>query len=131
PDECYYVQNWKKVGGLREIDFLRDPPPDLMIEVEVSRKVDSRLPIIAAFRIPEVWRYNGKKVTVLILQKGKKYKESRKSLAVPDFPFDEAPRFLGMAASIENDHGTIDREFRAWIRKSRLTNSKEQSRFPR
>ena len=124
PDECYYIQNWKAVGGLREIDFVKDPPPDLMIEVEVSRKVDNRLPIIASFRIPEVWRYDGKKLSVLILQNAKKYKSSPKSLAVPDFPFDEALRFLAMAASIENDHGTIDRQFRAWIRSQLSKKSK-------
>src|SRR6185312_6939551 len=91
PDECYYIQNWKKVAGVRQINFLKDPPPDLMIEVEVSRTVDSRLPIIAAFKIPEVWSYDGEAVKILRLQSNEKYKEARTSRAIPDFPFTEAP----------------------------------------
>lgn len=54
PDECYYVQNWSKVAGLRDIDFAKDPPPDLAVEIEVSRTVLNRLAIYAAFKIPEV-----------------------------------------------------------------------------
>jgi Uma2 family endonuclease len=119
PDECYYIQNWKKVAGLRQIDFFKDPPPDLMIEVEVSRTVEGRLPVIAAFKIPEVWRYDGEAVTILMLQKNKKYKAAPASRAIPDFPFGDAPRFLEMAASVENSYATIAREFRQWIR-SRL-----------
>src|SRR5439155_22415191 len=68
PDECYYIQNWRKVAGLREIDFSTDPPPDLTIEVEASRSLLGRLPILAAFQIPEVWRYDGEHLTVLLLQ---------------------------------------------------------------
>jgi Uma2 family endonuclease len=116
PDECYYVQSWKKVAGLREIDLLVDPPPDLTVEVEVSRTIKSRLPILASFRIPEVWRYNGKKVTVLRLGPKGKYQEAEASLAIPDFPFADAPRFLEMAASVEVGFATIDRQFRGWIR---------------
>src|SRR5579871_3311236 len=48
PDECYYIQNWKMVSGIREIDFAKDPPPDLAVEAEVSRTVLNRLPIYAA-----------------------------------------------------------------------------------
>ncbi|HYH65321.1 MAG TPA: Uma2 family endonuclease, partial [Urbifossiella sp.] len=43
PDECYYVQNWAKVKGLGEIDFTSHPP-DLTVEVEVSRTAAPRLP---------------------------------------------------------------------------------------
>jgi Uma2 family endonuclease len=116
PDECYYVQNWKAVAGLREIDFTKDPPPDLTIEVEVSRSVLGRLPVFAAFKIPEVWRYDGEKVTILLLQPNGEYAESLASRAIPDFPFAEAPQFLALAADVLVGFGEIDRRFRQWIR---------------
>jgi Uma2 family endonuclease len=117
PDECYYIQNWKKVAGVRQIDFLKDPPPDLMLEVEHSRKVKGRLPIIAAFKIPEVWRYNGQQLIILQLQPRKgRYAEVEASRAIPDFPFDEVPRFLEMAASIDISYAEISRQFRRWVR---------------
>ena len=116
PDECYYIQNWQKVPGLREVDFTVDPPPDLSIEVEVSRSVLGRLPIIAAFKVPEVWRYDGERVTVLLLDTDGTYRESPVSVAIPNFPFANAPHYLGMAAAIDAGFASIDRQFRAWIR---------------
>lgn len=116
PDECYYVQNWKQVAGLRELDFTKDPPPDLMIEVEVSRSVFGRLPVIAAFKIPEVWRYDGEKITVQLLQANSEYRETTASLAIPNFPFTEAPRFLAMAGDASLSYADIGRNFRQWIR---------------
>ena len=125
PDECYYIRNWKKGAGVRQIDFLKDPPPDLMIEVEHSRKVKGRLPIIAAFKIPEVWRYNGEELIILQLQPRKgRYVEVEESRAIPDFPFDDAPRFLKMAASIDVSYAEIDRQFRKWVRSQQSKKSK-------
>lgn len=116
PDECYYIQNWKSVAGLRELDFTKDPPPDLTIEIEVSRSVFGRLPVFAAFKIPEVWRYDGEKITILVLQANGEYQETTTSLAIPNFPFAEAPRFLTMAADVSLGFASIDRSFRQWIR---------------
>ena len=45
--------------GLREHRPAKDPPPDLAIEIEVSRTVLGRCRSTAAFKIPEVWRYDG------------------------------------------------------------------------
>ena len=118
PDECYYVPNWRQVAGLRELDFTKDPPPDLTVEVEVTQSVDGRLPVFASFKIPEVWRYNGERVTILLLGDDEKYHESPTSRAIPNFPFADAPRFLAMAASVETGFGEIDRQFRAWVRQS-------------
>jgi Uma2 family endonuclease len=114
PDECYYIQNWNKVSGVREIDFTKDPPPDLAVEAEVSRTLLDRLPIYAAFKVPEVWRYNGERLTVLLLQSDGLYQESATSRALPTLPLSELPRFLEMATRV--DYATISRQFRAWVR---------------
>ena len=116
PDECYYVQNWRKVAGLRELDFTKDPPPDFTIEVEVSRSVLGRLPVFAAFKIPEVWRYDGEKITVLLLRPNGEYQESAASLAVPNFPFAEVPQFLALVDDPATSFAEIGRRFRAWVR---------------
>src|SRR5690349_11043309 len=36
PDEGYFVQHAPQVGGRKELDPQRDPPPDLVLEVEVT-----------------------------------------------------------------------------------------------
>ncbi len=118
PDECYYIQNWKKLAGLREIDFRVDPPPDLMIEIEVSRSLNSRLHVVSDFKLPEVWRYDGKRLTVLRLRANGTYTKATTSRAIPNFPFADAPQFLRMAESLDKGFASIDREFRAWIKTS-------------
>jgi len=116
PDECYYVQNWKKVAGMRDIDLAKDPPPDLAVEIEVSRTVLDRLPIYSAFKIPEVWRYNGSRLIVLRLQKDGSYTESPSSAALPTLPLAELPRFLALASDVTLSFAAISRQFRAWVR---------------
>ena len=44
------------VRGLKRIDLRRDPPPDLVIEVDVTHSSVPRMPIYAALGVPEVWR---------------------------------------------------------------------------
>jgi Uma2 family endonuclease len=116
PDECYYIQNWKKVSGMREIDFTKDPPPDLAVEAEVSRTLLKRLPIYAAFKVPEVWRYNGERLIVLLLQPDESYQESSISKALPTLPLGELPRFLSLAEDASISFATIGRRFREWVR---------------
>ena len=115
PDECYYVQNWKRVAGSgREIDFTKDPPPDLAIEIEVSSTVLDRLPIYAAFKIPEVWRCDGENVTILLLQPNGQYRESAASLALPTIPWPEFLTFL--RTPVTGSYADLDRRFRSWVR---------------
>src|SRR5580658_868882 len=37
PDECYYVANEPRMRGHENYDPATDPPPDLVIEVDISR----------------------------------------------------------------------------------------------
>lgn len=112
PDECYYIRPTPKLLELRQLDFATDPPPDLAIEVEMSRRVIDRLPIYALFGIPEVWRFDGKQVRVLLLQPDGTYRAGA-SVALPEFPFAEVPRFLQLAETL--DYGSISRQFRDWF----------------
>jgi Uma2 family endonuclease len=116
PDECYYIQNWRAVSGIREIDFTKDPPPDLAVEAEVSQTVLDRFPIYAAFKVPEVWRYDGEQLIVLLLQSDGTYQESSASRALPTLPLAELPRFLTLADDLIISFAAISRQFREWIR---------------
>ena len=53
PDECYYVQSEPHVRRKLDIDR-RDPPPDLVIEVEFTHHPADRHAIYAALGIREV-----------------------------------------------------------------------------
>ena len=45
PDRCFYIQNVEAVRGKRAIDLETDPPPDLAIEIEISRRLLDRIEV--------------------------------------------------------------------------------------
>lgn len=113
PDECYWITNEERMRVAREPDFRVDPPPDLCIEIEVSRTVVDRLSIYAALGVPEVWRCDGRSLTVLRLTEGT-YTEADESVEVPGFPVAEIPRFLDLGEPL--DDTTRLRNFVTWLR---------------
>ena len=59
PDECYWIEHEPQMRSKEDYDQQNDPPPDLVLEVEVSCSVLDRLGIYAALKVPEVWRWDG------------------------------------------------------------------------
>jgi Uma2 family endonuclease len=113
PDQCYYLANFKAVKGKKETDLTADPPPDLAIEIEVSRSVLDRLAIYAALGVPEVWRFDGKNLTVCLLVEGR-YEQAETSPTFPEIPIGELARFVRLGQE-EGDLGMV-RHFRKWLR---------------
>jgi Uma2 family endonuclease len=93
PDTAYYIQNEPQMRGKLNFDLANDPPPDLVIEVDVTSPSLDKLPIYAALGVPEVWLYKGEKVVFYSLQKGK-YKEIQNSAALPILTSEKAMEFL-------------------------------------
>jgi Uma2 family endonuclease len=93
PDASFYVQNEKRIRGQRDVDLTVDPPPDVVLEMEMSRSALDKLPLFASMGIPEVWRCDGQRVTIFILEQDR-YRESSNSLALPVLTSDILTRFL-------------------------------------
>src|SRR5437660_4721477 len=68
PDSCFYIQHADDIIGRPEIKLPVDPPPDLVIEVDITRESLNRFPIFAAVGIPEIWRFDGARVIFYRLQ---------------------------------------------------------------
>jgi Uma2 family endonuclease len=83
PDEAYYIGNEKKVRGKRQYDPKKDPPPDLVVEVDVTNSSVPRLPGFAAIRVPEVWHHDGKSLRFLKRDRQGRYREVKRSVAFP------------------------------------------------
>ena len=62
-DTSFYIANEELIRDKDEIDLAVDPPPDLAIEVDDPNDSRGKLPIYAALRVPEVWRYDAKAVS--------------------------------------------------------------------
>jgi Uma2 family endonuclease len=113
-DECWWIQHEAQVRQLREIDLHKDPPPDLVLEVEISRSLLNRIAICAALRVPEVWRWDGKALTVCLLGADGNYAVSPASLSFPFLPVSDLGRFVHMLQSMSET--SVIRAFREWVR---------------
>ena len=114
PDECYYFASIDRLRGNDRIDLAVEPPPDLCIEVEITSSLLDKLDIYAGLGIPEVWRYEGEAITILLLGPDGRYVGSEKSASLPFIPMGELQRFL-MEHDLRHET-TWRRRFRAWVR---------------
>jgi len=117
PDRLFHFgANAVAVQGDREFDFTVDPPPDLVIEVDITSNSVPRLPIFAALGIPEVWRVDDDEdeLQFLYLQPDGTYLPQDRSRAFPSFLVTEAARFLEQGQGV--DMTAWIRTFRAYVR---------------
>lgn len=113
PDECYYVQHAHAVRDKDTIDLKIDPPPDLVVEVDITRTSIPKQPIYAALGVPELWRFDGFQSTVLRLE-NRKYRTADASGVFPFLPMQQFQQFVIRLAS--ERQSPVLREFRAWLR---------------
>jgi Uma2 family endonuclease len=113
PDQCYWIEHAADVVDREELDFTVDPPPDLCIEIEVSRTVVDRLGIYAALGVPEVWRFDGRAIEVLLLDEGA-YAVSQESRQLNGFPIRELDQWLDSTEKL--DENARFARFNEWLR---------------
>jgi Uma2 family endonuclease len=114
-DDCYWIAHEADARGKKEIKLGIDPPPDLALEVDITRSSMNRMRIYAAIKVPEVWRHDRNGLAFLVLNALGKYD----SVAVsPTFPVPIAPADLMpfIALRDQMDENAVIRQFRAWIR---------------
>src|SRR5437867_6893406 len=81
PDASFYIQNAERVRGKKRLDMEVDPPPDLLIEIDVTNDSMDKLPLYAALGVPEVWRYE-EALEIWVLEAGR-YVRQNNSAAIP------------------------------------------------
>jgi Uma2 family endonuclease len=81
-DDGFYVQSASVIGNRLDLDFAIDPPPDVVVEVDIHHDSTDNFPIYAAFGVPEIWRYIGMQATILHLHENH-YIEFEPSNALP------------------------------------------------
>lgn len=81
PDGCFYIQSVDRISGVKRLDLTVHPPPDIAIEVDVTSPSLNKLPIYARIGVPEIWRYDGQKLTIFLLQ-GSEYRDSDESQSI-------------------------------------------------
>lgn len=111
PDNAYYIQNQPLVAG-RRVDLATDPPPDLVVEVDITHTDMDKLSLYAALGVPEFWRYNGEIWRIYQLQNGG-YQEVELSSTFPQVPKEKLYEFLAQA---QQNEVAAEQALRGWLR---------------
>lgn len=113
PDDCFYIQNASAIKGKKRLDMTKDPPPDLVVEIDITSRSDSTLQVYAALGVPEVWIYNGSRLRINRLEE-RGYVECDRSLAFPSVAVLEIVSFLEQAETM--DYLELVKVFRHWVK---------------
>jgi Uma2 family endonuclease len=115
PDTCFYVANAGRIIGKRTADLNVDPPPDIVVEIDVTNESSTKLPIYATFGVREIWRYNAKRKRVQICElRDKPYAEIAASLSFPVLTTDVLSGFVEQSQTQGQKRALA--AFRRWIR---------------
>lgn len=114
PDNAYYIQNQPLVMG-KIIDLQTDPPPDLVVEVDITHSDIDKLILYANLGIPEFWRYNGKIWRIYQLE-NKGYQEAETS---PTFPMVAKAKLYEFLAQAKLDEVDAEINLRRWLQSTR------------
>jgi Uma2 family endonuclease len=109
PDNAYYIQNQPLVKG-RDVDFSQDPPPDLVVEVDITHTDIAKNQFYASIGVPEFWRFNGK-VWRIYQRQEDVYVEVEISPTFPKVPKEWLYTFL---AAAKEDEIEAVRSLRSW-----------------
>lgn len=112
PDACFYVQNATRIIGKDDLDFTIDPPPDIVVEIDITNASQAKFPIYAALGVPEIWRYDGHTAAFYVLVNGE-YGATAHSRAFPFLPSTLLAQWIEQS-KMEGQDATLD-TVRAWI----------------
>lgn len=85
PDYCFYIDHWQAVSGKERIDWANNPPPDLVLEIDVTSftDVNDYLP----YQVPEIWLLRHQTLLIYHLQNGQYVSHSHSQyVPQPDLP---------------------------------------------
>jgi Uma2 family endonuclease len=122
-DQCYYIQNQAVVREKVELDLAVDPPPDLAVEVDITRSSLDRMGIYAELGVPEVWRYDGKNVTIYQRRPDGRYQLCETRRSFPGLRPADVERFLELGRT--SDKILWARELRDWVHNELIPRSNQ------
>ena len=112
PDMCFYVENASRIIGTPRIDLSVDPPPDIAVEIDVSRGSKTKLSIYERFGLREVWIYDERRMRIYELTP-QGYVESTVSISFPLLTCDVLTDLLERSKT--TGQSAVLRSFRAWL----------------
>ncbi len=112
PDGCFYVQSVTRIQGRTELDLTVDPPPDLVIEIDLTSPSLPKFPIFAQLGVPEVWRADGSQMHIFCLEGGQYVAHAESSILI-GITAEVITRFVRESSTL--DRLTWLHRVRAWV----------------
>ena len=106
-DESYYISHALTLHGISHVDMEIHPPPDLVIEVDISRSSSLKMRVFAGLGVGEVWCFDGEKVIVHRLS-GDTWEVCEISTERPSFPLTLMNTLLAQRSEL-SEHQMISR----------------------
>lgn len=106
PDTAFYVRHAARMRGKRQVDPVSDPPPDLVIEVDITHSSLDKLAIYAAIAVPEVWRLTEEDLIIYVLGEDG-YARRGQSQVLPGARAEDLSHFVREGRTLERP---------AWVR---------------
>lgn len=112
-DSSFYIEPVDLTRPLSDLDSHLDPPPNLVIEIDVSRSSISKLDLFAQLGVSEVWVWENDEARFFVLA-GDQYVAVDRSQLIPVFTPQILTRFLTTART--TDSVDWHRAVRDWVR---------------
>jgi Uma2 family endonuclease len=113
-DQCYYIRNAAIVRQKAHLDLTVDPPPDLAIEVDITASSLNRRDIYAELRVPELWHYDGRHLTMFTLQDDRRYHACEASLSFRSLRPADVERWIELGLTTAKPQWA--RMIRDWVK---------------
>ena len=114
PDSCFYLQNVERILDKAQIDLETDPPPDLIIEIDITHPSLEKFPIYAQVGVGEIWRYDGSRFAIFRLEEAR-YVEHHASTVLPGLTAAVIADFLEASKQLKRTSWV--QRVREWVRR--------------
>jgi Uma2 family endonuclease len=111
--QCFWIQNEATIRSLKRLDLTIHPPPDLVVEVDVTHAVVDREAVYAALCVPEMWHYNAKTLLTGWERTGESWNRIERSKSFPMIRVTDLNPFLQRLAT--DGQTVVLKSFREWL----------------
>jgi Uma2 family endonuclease len=116
-DQSYYVGDLKtRIRDVWNVDIAIDPPPDLVVEIDITNSSTNKFPTFVRLGVPEVWHYTPQAFVWHALEGGA-YAPITTSRTIKGLPLVEVEKRIATAQP--GDTLALLAEWQQWLRNNR------------
>jgi Uma2 family endonuclease len=117
-DLCYWIQHYEQMRVVKRLDLNIHPPPDLVVEIDVTHSTVDREDIYQSLGVPEMWHYSTKSRLTAWHNDGQRWSRIEHSKAIPALRVDDLNPFVDRFVA-GDDENVIIEDFRRWLSETR------------